>query len=130
MKLIFFTASLALVSCGTTIPLSTGPFKTYADADSISVTDGTVAVTMQGVNHSKVNQTWAASVKSVGGDTLKTVRHALTVGGVVDMANSLNGLAGEKLATDAATQQAEISAGTKAAELGAATDALRITTPQ
>jgi hypothetical protein len=39
-------------------------------------------------------------------------------------------LAGEKLATDAATRQAEISAGTKAAELGAATDALRITTPQ
>jgi hypothetical protein len=130
MKLLLLTTLFALVSCGTTIPLSTGKFKTYADADSISVTDGTVAVTMQGVNHSKVNETWAASMKSVGGDTLKTVRHAITVGGIVDVANSLTGLAKDKLATDAATRQAEISAGTKAAELGAANDALKITTPQ
>lgn len=121
---------LLLTSCGTTVPLSTGKFKTYADADSITITDGAVSVTMTGVNHSKVNDAWANTVKAVGSDTLKTARHAITVGGIVDVANSVTGLAKDKLATDATTKQAEIAAGVKEAELNAANEALQITKPQ
>ena len=130
MKLVLLPALFMVVSCATTIPLSTGNFKTYADADYIWVTDGAVAVTMRGMNHSRANESWAAAIKSLGGDTLKTVRHAMTMSGIVDVANSLTGLAKDKLATDAAMQQAEISASTKAAELKAANDALKITTAQ
>ena len=79
MKLLTFSLLCLLTSCGTTIPLSTGKFKTYADADSLAVSDGTVSVTMVNVNHSRTNEVWAGAVKTLGSDTLRTVRHYLTM---------------------------------------------------
>lgn len=129
MKLPLLLPLVFLVSCGTSIPLSTGLFKTYADADTLAVNDGAVSVVMTGVNHSRVNQMWSATVRSALADGLKTARHAITVGGVVDVAKSVTGLAKDNLAKDAAVRQAEIGAQTRAAEMDAANEALRITTP-
>ena len=126
MKLLTFSLLFLLTSCGTTIPLATGKFKTYADADSLAVSDGTVSVTMMNVNHSRTNEVWAGAVTSLGSDTLRTVRHYLTMEAVTSGLRSLAGYGKERLSSDAVVKQAEIDAGTRKAELNAANEALRI----
>lgn len=126
MKRLTFSLLCLLTSCGTTIPLSNGKFKTYADADSLTVSDGTVSVAMVNVNHSRTNEVWAGAVKSLGTDTLRTVRHYLTMEAVTSGLHSLAGYGKTKLSSDAAVKQAEIGAGTRKAELDAANEALRI----
>jgi hypothetical protein len=126
MKLLTFSLLFLLTSCGTTIRLSTGKFKTYADADSLAVSDGTVSVTMVNVNHSRTNEVWAGAVKTLGSDTLRTVRHYLTMGAFTSGLHSLTGYGKSKLGSDATVEQAEISAGTRKAELDAANEAMRI----
>ena len=129
MKTPFLLPLLFLVSCGTTLPLSTGKFKTYADIEALTVTDGAVSLTMTGVKHSAVNQAWAATIGTALSDGIKTIRHALMVGAVVDAANAGADLARDRMVSKAAVRQAEIGAGTRAAELKAANEALRITAP-
>jgi hypothetical protein len=126
MKLLMFSLLFLLTSCGTTIPLSTGKFKTYADADSLTVSDGTVSVAMVNVNHSRTNEVWGGAVKSLGTDTLRTVRHYLAMEAVTSGLHSLTGYGKSKLSSDTAVKQAEIGAGTRKAELNAANEALRI----
>jgi hypothetical protein len=81
---------------------------------------------MVNVNHSRTNEVWAGAVKSLGSDTLRTVRHYLTMDAVTSGLRSLAGYGKTKLSSDAAVKQAEISAGTRKAELNAANEALRI----
>ena len=130
MKRLTFTLLFLLTSCGTTIPLATGKFKTYADADSMTVSDGTVSVAMVNVNHSRTNEVWAGAVTSLGTDTLRTVRHYLTMEAVTSALRSLVGYGKTKLSSDAAVKQAEIGAGTRKTELDAANEALRIQTAE
>lgn len=126
MKRLTFSLLFLLTSCGTTIPLSTGKFKTYADADSLTVSDGTVSVAMVNVNHSRINELWAGAVKSLGTDIQRTVRSYLTMQSITSGLRSLAGYGKTKLNADTAVKQAEIGAGTRKAELDAANAALRI----